>query len=180
MVNKLNSEQKREPIGELLVYYIIWGAFLASLVVYLIICHLIGSEFGNIGFDNDILWFLRGTLAFISAASLAFAYLIRKLILTVPHEDSKQRVIQRILTSIVLFPGFGQNALARYGTAIILSIFCAQSIGIFGLILFLINGEFVTLYIFVFSSAIALYYFRPKYDEFKRLAINLKSNPDSN
>ena len=100
--------------------------------------------------------------------------------LTVPSEDSKQRVIQRILTAIVLFPGFGKNALARYGAAIILSIFCTQSIGIFGLILFLINGEFVTLYIFVISSATALYYFRPKYDEFERLASDLKSNQDSN
>ena len=179
-MNKLNSEQKRKPIGELLIYYVLWGACLASLVVYLIICHLIGSEYGNIGFDNDILWFLRGILAFISVTSLVFAYFIRKFMLTVPSEDSKQRVIQRILTAIVLFPSFGKNALARYGTAIILSIICAQSIGIFGLILFLINGEFVTLYIFVFSSATALYYFRPKYDEFERLAIDLKSNQDSN
>ncbi len=57
----------------------------------------------------------------------------------------------------------------KYFTAVIISLALAESIGIYGLGLFFLGGGFETLYLFNVLSAIAMFFFRPKGEEFEKL-----------
>ncbi len=161
---------------------VIWGAFLSALVIYVIICHQISllNESTDMGFDGTTLLIIKITLAVIAFWSLVVAYFMRKFMLTIPPMGSKTSFIQQILISIAQPLAYIQHqAVTKYMAATMLSIAFSESVGIFGLILFLISGEFITLYIFVIVAAIALYFFRPKFEELERLAIDLKRHRDS-
>ena len=55
-----------------------------------------------------------------------------------------------------------------------LSLAISESIGVHGFVLFLLGGDFKTLYIFIFISAIAMLVYRPKVEELGQLAIAMK------
>ena len=63
------------------------------------------------------------------------------------------------------------RALARYTTAVIISLALSECIGIYGLVLFLLGDEYQTLYIFIGAAAAAMFYFRPKREELVDLSM---------
>ena len=158
----------------MLVLKIIWGFFTVALVIYVIICHLIGDELADIGYSNTTLLIIKIVLAVAAFSALVNAYFWRKSVLTAWQKRPKSGFIRLMFTSKTLVPTSSSDAAVKYTTATRISIAFAESVGIYGLILFIMSGEFVTLYAFIGVSALALFYFRPKFEELEQLVINMK------
>jgi len=70
--------------------------------------------------------------------------------------------------------------LPKYTAAILVSSALSETVGIFGLVLFLLGDSFQNLYLFIGISAIALIYFRPKKEEIEKMAgVGLSPGPIS-
>ncbi len=63
------------------------------------------------------------------------------------------------------------SPIARYATAMVVSLALSESIGIYGFVLFLLGDNFRTLHIFVGISALAKFFYRPKREELETLAM---------
>jgi hypothetical protein len=177
----LEPKEKEELTKRMLTLKIVWGFFIAALALYVVVCHQAAllEESRATGFDSRTLLIIKITLAVIAVWSLVAAYFMRKLMLTAWQKGPKSKFIQSMFVPRThLFTSGGQAA-AKYTAAVIFSITFAESVGIFGLVLFFLSSEFLTLYIFVVASAIALYFFRPKFEEFERLAVDIKRHRDS-
>jgi len=57
----------------------------------------------------------------------------------------------------------------------IVSLALSESIGIYGLVLFLLGDSFQTLYIFISISALAMFFYRPKREDLETLAIAMQT-----
>jgi hypothetical protein len=55
--------------------------------------------------------------------------------------------------------------MAVYTKATVITLALAESIGIFGLVLFFLGDSFQVLYLFIAVSAAVMFYYRPKRDE---------------
>ncbi len=155
--------EEREAIEKgFLPILIIWGAILASLFIYIFISHMAGDQIRrpeNPEFPIDL---MRNILFGLAGAELLVAYYLRKRMLRGQPEGPAP--------DIPLSPE-QPKALARYATAVIISLAICESIGIYGLMLFLLGDEYQTLYIFIGISAIAMFFFRPKREELVELAV---------
>jgi hypothetical protein len=89
---------------------------------------------------------IKKLLAAVSGVELVFAYLIRKFMLKRKLSDPAQN-------------------LQRYTAAVIVSLAISESIGIYGLVLYLLGEELSTLYTFIGISAMAMIFYRPKENE---------------
>jgi len=65
--------------------------------------------------------------------------------------------------------------LATYTTTLIISLALSESIGIYGFVLFLLGDDFQTLYIFMGISALAMYFYRPKWEELETLVVAMQT-----
>ena len=141
---------------------IIWGAMLASLFIYVFISHVAGDQIRQTQNSGIPIALMRNILFGIAAAELVLTYYLRKKMLTGRPEGP---------TSDIPLKSDQPKPLARYTTAIIVSLAICESIGIYGLMLFLLGDEYQTLYIFIGVAAIAMVFFRPKREELVELAV---------
>jgi len=161
MVEMPGTEQNGKSM---LTLWIIWAAMIGSLVMYVILCHLIGDEVGkNVNPDLPVDR-IKKILYLVAAVTLFIAYYLRKFMLS-----------GRIKSPGVALTGSGVGSkqlphIAKYTIAMIVSLALSESIGIYGLVLFLLGDNFNTLYTFIGVSAIAMYFFRPKGYEIEKLA----------
>lgn len=143
---------------------ILWGSLMAALAVYVVIANVRGSE-AAVGIETqpgDPVWlthFPRYVLGAMSPGLLIAACLVRRAAV------NPKSLISR-------FTG------AYLNTTIVAWALC-ESVGIFGLVNFLIEGEFLWLYGFVGASAAALVLLRPRKRDLIDLAISSKSMRDS-
>ncbi len=140
----------------LLVLKIIWMALLFSLAIY-----LVAGRLGAPGFlsplSAEALGTLRTVLYALGLVTLIAAGYIRRLILAAGRSAAGPTQA-------------GQSSvLAKYSTAVIASLAMSESIGIYGLVLFLLGKNALDLYLLVGISAAAMFYFRPKKDELLNL-----------
>ncbi len=160
---------------------IVWGAFALALAVYLIAAHVVGSRLADdLGLNDRGLLVFKVALGVVAIVFLVQAYSTRKSRLRLPNTNYQPGFIERIPWPIFPSPDYRLiSPSALYFTATVPSILLAHCTGVAGLILFLISGEFITLYACVITSAIAQYFFRPKIEELERLAMDMKSLQDS-
>jgi len=148
--------------------WFIWAAMLGSLLMYMFLCHQLGVGFKSTGDYNLPIGLLRMILAGMGVFALIMAYFLRRSMLTVRAGLPKARLVERMVEWNA--PPF----MAKYATAVIVSLALAESIGIYGLVLFLLGGGFKTLYIFIVVSALAMVFYRPKKEEMEKLAMAYK------
>jgi predicted neutral ceramidase superfamily lipid hydrolase len=170
----LDHEERRQLKRAMFVMRILWATFLSSLVIYLIIGHIIGTNIGA-KLDDFTVWVVVATLSVITCVILPTAYFLKKFLLNTRPMSSILIIIRNILI------GFKQpfllvynQTVSRYVSALIICIAISQSVGIFGLILFMLSGEFLILYSFIVVSGLALYYFRPISEELEQFALDMK------
>lgn len=141
----------------LAVLKIIWMALLGSLAVYLIAGRFIAPEFAS-PVSGETFAILRIALYVLGCVTLIATGYVRKLILAAtgpsagPAQDGQP------------------SALQKYSSAVIASLAMSESIGIYGLILFLLGKNSTDLYLLVGISAAAMFHFRPRQDELLNLA----------
>ncbi len=145
--------------------WIIWGGMFLTLFIYVLVCHLLVAEFrGGASLDFP-LGKLRRILYVVAAATLLITYLLRKSLLRIRQDHSGSRTPES--RPVLNQPPF----LAKYTTAMLILCALCEAIGIYGFVLFLIGDTFQTLYVFICVSALAMYFYRPKREELKRMAL---------
>lgn len=162
----MSQEYKTETFEKgMMVARIIWAFIFGALVVYVIVCHAVADESFRIEISAGIpLDLVRNILFGASSIALLLAYFIRRRIVSVKQGNSTNRF------SSSASPLNLAQFLPKYTETIILSCALSETVGIFGLVLFLLGDSFQNLYLFIGVSAIALIYFRPKKEEIEKMA----------
>ena len=133
------------------VIRIIWIAMLASLAVYLVVCQLAGDAIRQ-GVGNDVpLDLMRRILIGIAVAELLLIDVIRKRTLKPRRNVAPEAVIQ------------------RYSVTSLISCAIAESIGIFGMVLYFLGESDIYLYFLIAISAMTMVYYRPKFETLEGL-----------
>ena len=152
----MEASQKQTVESKLLVMWIIWGAMVVSLGIYIAICILIGDRVTQTMSPEFPLLFLRNIFFGISILELIATYFIRKLMMREPVTDhgyisATQPVVQD-----------SGSMHGKYLSAMVISLALCESIGIYGLILFFLGVSFQTMYTFMIISAAGMLFHRPK------------------
>jgi hypothetical protein len=150
--------------------WMIWGALLFSLYLYVKICHILDPRWepilgANFPFDT-----LKIILYIVSGLLLILGHYFRNYLLTSQNPKNEANYLKRA------FKTNSNPAVVKYSTAVICSIAISLSIGIAGFGMFLLSKDFQTLYILVAIAAIAVIYHRPRMRELENVASTMKIN----
>jgi hypothetical protein len=156
----LDAGEKLALKNGMRIIWVIWSFMLLSLCIYVLVCHLLKTDLWGIVDIGDTLTTLKYVLLIVSFADFGLIHFMRKMILS----SSPKR-----------YP----SVIGQYTTAIIVSLALAESIGIYGLVLFFLGSDYQTLYIFNVLAAIAMVIYRPKMEELEKLNIAIKRNQAS-
>ncbi|SLM32411.1 conserved membrane hypothetical protein [Desulfamplus magnetovallimortis] len=143
---------------------IIWMAMLASLGIYLIVFNLAEIRL-NMYFDASLpLDTIRYALYGVSVATLVGVFYLRSYLLDTkrPFKYNQNKTPQH-------------PAVARYSITVIICLALLESIGIYGVVLFLLSGDIGVLYQLIAVSAAGMIYFRPRKEELIALADEITS-----
>ena len=151
---------------------IIWLAMLGTLIVYLFICYQFGNQIQQPPDAQFPLATLRNIFFGLAAVTLVVAHFLRRFMLT-GHSGSSATTSSSDPSPSDPFP-----VLAKYSTALIISLALCETIGIFGLVLFILGDSYQTLYIFIGISAIAMFFYRPKKDDLAEMIRTAVHGPD--
>ncbi len=162
-MNGQRGEMERLEKGWKTVF-IIWLAMLASLCVYLILCDLLEAQLQVTVDDSFPIDSIKYALYGVSLATLIGVYYLRNYLLNNPGLPLNVNP-----TSQVQHP-----AVARYSIIIVIVSALLESIGIYGLVLFLLSKDTAALYQLIAVSAAGLIYFRPRKEELLFLADRMK------
>ncbi len=157
-MNEERKKLKKNMIG----VWLVWSLMVLFLIAYVAICHMLiiyakyeSTVSPELPFDS-----LRNILIAISLFEIILVYILRKFLLK-PRKKSP-------------INGKSSTPTGKYLTVILISCALADSIGIYGLVLFLVRPNFPMLYAFTAVAAIVMIAFRPKFEEFERLALGMK------
>ena len=167
------GEKKNDK--NMLTLWIIWAAMLGSLAMYVIIGHLMGDEIGRNTNPDLPVDMMRRIFYLVAAIELLIAYYLRKFMLS-----GRIRSLGMTSTRAGAITSKQPSHIVKYTNAMIISLALSDSIGIYGLLLFLLGDNFNTLYTFIGVSAFAMYFFRPKGYEIEMLTktyLNRKGSP---
>jgi F0F1-type ATP synthase membrane subunit c/vacuolar-type H+-ATPase subunit K len=155
--------------NQLSVLWIIWGAMVVSLCIYVLICHLVGDGIRQ-SVDPDFpLDLLRNILYAVGIFTLFLAHFLRRFILA-PRSGGTGSMSSKPPPLKEQSPVIG-----KYTSAMLLSLALSESIGIYGLVLFFLGDSFQTLYIFIGISALGMFHYRPKPEEIEKLAVAMQT-----
>jgi hypothetical protein len=149
----MNTETLQKQFN---IIRIIWLAMLVSLAIYLVICQLAGDAVRQ-GVGNDIpLDLMRSILIAISVAELLLIDFFRKRTLKPRRGAAPEAVVQ------------------KYSVTSLISYAIAESIGIFGMVLYFLGDRVHYLYMLIAISALTMVYYRPKFEELEALVKEAK------
>lgn len=134
--------------NDLLPHWIIVGMMLVTLAVYVVICHQFGHELQEPIPETQRV-FIRTLFYAIAIGTFPVTNLIRHI-----HLRLNQTM-----------PG-NKPAKSRYLLTVIVSMALIEGIGVLGFVMFMLGDDFNTLYIFTGLSALGLYLYRPKEEEY--------------
>ena len=148
--------------------WVIWAAMLGSLLIYIFIGHQWGE--GLIGAEGTELpiGLLRKICVVLAAGALLTSYYLRRFMLKGQSKAARSATIKR--AAALNQPPF----VTQYTSLVIVSLACAESVGIYGLLLFLLGDSLQVFYTFIGISALAMVFYRPKREELERLAKTYK------
>ncbi|MDH4318529.1 MAG: hypothetical protein OEV64_09085 [Desulfobulbaceae bacterium] len=161
-MDTFNVETERVDKGWLLIL-VIWSAILLTLALYIGLCYFIKIPSDSAKIPADVLTKIRYILLGISVAELFIIRFVRKLALKVRAGEEVDAC------------GSGQHpAVAKYFAATLVSAALAESIAIYGVVIYFMSGDVSLLYPFVIIAAAAMLYFRPRKDELHALAHEMR------
>lgn len=142
-----------DEIGKsLTILKVIWFAIFGSLAINLVV----GLQFATsvrISLDEEILSHLKSAFYILAVITLIFIRYIRKFILSPKGPDGQVNKLSR------------PPVLPKYTVAMIVTLALSESIGIYGLVLFLIGKDPMDLYLLILISAMTMIIYRPKKEE---------------
>jgi hypothetical protein len=153
MPGRVKPEQLK---SDLILPWVIAGVMLVMLAAYIIVCITIGEQIQRP--LPEVQRVLVRTILYVAAiVTFPMTNLIRHIQLrlnqTMPYSHSAP----------------GTEAKKRYLVTVIVSMSLIESVGIFGFVMFILGDNFNTLYIFSGLSALGLFLYRPKVNEYARI-----------
>ncbi|MDM8554628.1 hypothetical protein QUF75_07865 [Desulfococcaceae bacterium HSG7] len=162
----MNNLQSQEILSkELRTLRFIWWAMLGSLAVYLFVCLQFEDALHNpqgLEFPLDV---IKNVLCIVVAIEILLVSFFRRFILKAVQKNDATN-------------NSNANPLARYTLIVVISLAIADSIGIYGLVLFMIGADFQILYIFLFLAALMMFWHRPKVKEYEELVNNMRNSAE--
>jgi F0F1-type ATP synthase membrane subunit c/vacuolar-type H+-ATPase subunit K len=143
--------------NDLLVPWIIFISLLVSLAVYVVIGYTAGASLRTAASDEPVV--LRSVFYAVSIATFPLITLVRHICL---------RLNQTMTTPT--------PAKARYLVTVVISLFLAESMGIYGVVLALLGDGINSLWIFTFLAVLAMLLFRPKFSEYQEIVAALNAH----
>ena len=167
----LNQEEVKVIEKGMIVLWFIWGAILFSLFVYIFISHTLGDEIRKGASEEIDLSLFRNILMAVGIVEIFIIHFLRKLMLPkVPESYRAEMQLESSKADPV-------RAVALYTRAMIITLALAESIGIYGLVLFFIGDSSEVLYMFMAVSAALMIYYRPKRDELEAFLVKKDLTP---
>jgi len=152
------------------IVLMIWSAGLIFLGICLGLFHLaeikqVETQI-KITFSRDFTFEkLRSILIGVSFLTVFATHYVRKAMMKVVYVNTDFTASSQY--------HYHHSAFEKYLRAIFISTALSESIGIYGLVLFLLGKDWSSLYFLIIVSAIAMYYFRPKKQELLDLATEM-------
>ncbi len=141
-----NSSQRLQ--ADLLPHWLILAGMVMMLAIIVLLCEFAADQ-------------IRPGLA-PEPPVLVRTILYGVAIVTFPITNLLRHIMVRLNQTM---PG-DAPANARYLSTVLVSLSLAESLGIYGLILFILGDNYNSLYIFSLLSLLALFLYRPKLDEY--------------
>jgi len=173
----LNDDELQSIDRGFLVIKLIWIGLLIALGVYIVIANILGEGMINDPDDPDDVFLMVGYVLYaFGALLLVLVYFIRKAITNQQSFISKISGVLSMLdlSTLIMSSGNPNSANGRYMGGILICSGLCEAVGIYGLVLFILNGNFLDLYLLVGIAIAAQIYFRPKKQELIDLASQLK------
>jgi len=153
MLGRIEPEQLK---SDLIVPWAIVGVMLAMLAAFLIACITFGDQIQQpLPEAQRVL--IRTILYVLAIVTFPATNLIRHIQLrlnqTMPYSHTAP----------------GNEAKKRYLITVIVSMSLIESVGIFGFVMFILGDNFNTLYILLGLSALGMFLYRPKVDEYAKI-----------
>lgn len=148
-----NPVEREQLKSDLILPWVIVGMMLTMLVAYIIVCHTLGDRLQQpLPEAQRVL--IRTVFYAIAILTFPLTNLIRHIQLrlnqTMPCSQSSHELVAK----------------RRYLVTIIVSMSLVEVVGVFGLAMFVLGDDFNTLYIFTGLSALGLFLYRPKPNEY--------------
>ena len=149
------SEQQLQ--SDLLSAGIIRAVSLMSLIALVAICHIYADKI-QIGLDEQQRIVIRTVLYIVAIMTFPLMKFIRHVLLRLNHTMSSDK-----------------SPKSRYMLTIVVSMLVAESIGIYGFVMYILGDSYNTLYIFIMLSALAMFLYKPDQQEYKALVESLEA-----
>jgi hypothetical protein len=141
--------------ADLIFPWVIFGIMLVILAALLIVCLLLGEQIQQPLPEAQRV--LIRTIFYVVA------------IITFPLTNLIRYIQLRLNQTMPFSQGTVTEAKRRYLVTIIVSMSLIESVGFFGLVMFILADNVNTLYIFLGLSALGLFLYRPKVEEYARI-----------
>jgi hypothetical protein len=164
MGNQVEREQLK---SDLIIPWVIVGVMLTLLAAYLIICHILGQQLQQPLPENQRVM-LRTVFYAVAIVTFPLTNLIRHIQLRLNQTMPRSRTAH----------GATADAKRRYLATVIVSMSLVEAVGIFGLVMFILGDGLNTLYIFTGLSALGLFLYRPKADEYSEIIEAIAAQKD--
>lgn len=141
---------------------IIWAAIFACLFIYLVMALVAGEGIRQGSSGSIPIPLFRNILICVSIIEIFIIRVIRRILLS-------ESAVHKLDESNI--PSNQVPAVFQYNKAIIISSALADSIGIYGLVLYFVGAGLTTLYLFLGGSALVMLFHKPRKEELINLAI---------
>lgn len=149
------TTSERQLQSDLVSAGIIRAISLISLMGLLVICHIYAEKI-QLGLVEQQRVIIRTVLYVVAIMTFPLMKFIRHVMLRLNQRKNSNRSVK-----------------SRYRLTIIVSMLVAESIGLYGLIMYVLGDSYNTLYIFIMMSALAMFLYKPNLQEYKGLLENL-------
>jgi hypothetical protein len=175
MLSRAESEELK---SDLILPWVIQGIMLTTLATFLIVCITFGDQIQQ-PLPEAQRMLIRTILYVVAIVTFPMTNLIRHIQLrlnqTMPYSHSAPEIDDCMDAGGRATHGAVADAKKRYLVTIIVSMSLIESVGIFGFIMFILGDNFNTLYIFSGLSALGMFLYRPKVDEYARIVDTLSA-----
>jgi len=149
------SEQQLQ--SDLLSAGVIRAVGLMSLIALVAVCHIYADKI-QIGLDEQQRIVIRTILYIVAITTFPVMKFVRHVLLRLNQTMSGNK-----------------SPKSRYMLTIIISMLVAESIGIYGFVMYILGDSYNTLYIFIMLSALAMFLYKPNQQEYKTLVESLEA-----
>ncbi|MDO9161415.1 MAG: hypothetical protein Q8N35_02505 [Methylococcaceae bacterium] len=146
------QSETKSPASDLTMHWLVVGFMAALLLGYIVFCHTPqGAALQQPLAEHERI--LLRTILYVAA------------IVTMPITNLIRHIQLRLNQTM---PG-NKSAKSRYLLTVIVSMTLIESIGAYGLIMYLLGDGYNTLHIFIIVSALGMYLYRPKVSEYESI-----------